>query len=358
MKPTDQTLLEQMRISTEEVEYRKALLSLTHADLQALADIKPVVEHGIDKMVSEFYAHQTAIPEIALLIGDADTLVRLQNAQRQYLIDLFGGSYGLEYVNNRLRIGLVHKRIGVEPKLYLAAIHTLKTLLISLLKQELTDPKECQLVLTALEKLFMFDITLVVETYVRSLIAEITVSKARVEEYAKMLEAKTQQLEELSCTDPLTGLLNVRHLLDVLATALRAAQRRSEPITVAFIDIDNFKAINDGQGHTRGDEVLKIMANAIKKISRLEDSCFRCGGDEFCVILPNCTEVHARESYVQRLQEQIQQVEKSLTFSVGLRQTGMMGEYLTADALLREADECMYVVKRASKNQHSSNSLH
>jgi diguanylate cyclase len=349
MKPTDQTLLEQMRISNEDIEHRRALLSLTVADLQVLAAVKPYIERGLDQMVAEFYTHQTSVPEIALLIGDADTLARLQRAQRQYLMDLFGGNYGLEYVNNRLRIGLVHKRIGVEPKLYLAAIHTLKSLLINMLKQQLPQPEQCQMVLLALEKLFMFDITLVFETYVRSLILEVTASKEKIEQYANMLEAKTLQLEQLSRTDPLTGLLNVRHLLDELSTTLRAAQRRSEPVTVAFIDIDNFKKINDQQGHARGDEILIMVANAIKQTSRMEDRCFRYGGDEFCVILPNTTEAQARESYVQRLLKCIQQLDKELKLSIGVKQTDAAEGYISAEVLLREADRQMYIIKRATK---------
>lgn len=353
MKPTDQTLLEQMRITAEEIEYRKSLLSLTAKELQLLASIKPKIAQVLDNLVGEFYEHQTAITEIALLIGDADTLARLQSAQRRYLLDLFNGNYDIEYVNNRLRIGLVHKRIGVEPKLYLAAIHTLKSMLFQIIRQQVTNEVEYEKVLQALEKLFMFDITLVVETYVRSLISEISASKAKVEQYAAMLEQRTQQLEELSRTDALTGLLNVRHLSEVLSATLRAAQRRSEPVTVVYIDVDNFKQINDGQGHIRGDEVLRTLAYAIKQAGRQEDHCFRCGGDEFCIILPNCTEAQAREGYVPRLLQYIQQVDDSFSISIGFKQSDSHDAYINADNLLKEADDCMYLVKKNTKKKQA-----
>ena len=119
MNQTEQTLLEQMRITDFEVEHRKILFSFSNADAQLLLSCKPTIEQNIDSVVTEFYRMQTSVAEIALLIGDADTLARLRSAQRKYILDLFGGLYDLEYVNNRLRIGLVHKRIGVEPKLYL-----------------------------------------------------------------------------------------------------------------------------------------------------------------------------------------------------------------------------------------------
>ena len=121
MKKTEQTLLEQMRITEFDIEARKALISFKEEDFEQLKSLRSLIESKIDNLVSEFYKRQTEIPEIALLIGDADTLARLISAQRNYVLDLFSGIYDLEYVNNRLRIGLVHKRIGVEPKLYLSA---------------------------------------------------------------------------------------------------------------------------------------------------------------------------------------------------------------------------------------------
>lgn len=104
MKRTDKSLLEQMQISDAEISRRMTLLDLLTAQ-------QAVIEDSIDDIVDEFYEAQTAVDEIALLIGDAETLARLRAAQRMYVIDLFRGIYDSEYVNNRLRIGMVHKRI-------------------------------------------------------------------------------------------------------------------------------------------------------------------------------------------------------------------------------------------------------
>src|SRR5690606_7003272 len=161
----------------------------------------------LDQVVIEFYQQQTSVVEIATLIGDVDTLSRLQRAQRQYVTELFSGSYDANYVNNRLRIGLVHKRIGVEPKLYLSSIYHLKTRLMSLVYEQLGDTEQFHEVSCTLEKLFMFDISLVVETYVWSLVSELKTSKEKIEQYANVLEDRAQQMEALSQTDALTGLL-------------------------------------------------------------------------------------------------------------------------------------------------------
>ncbi|WP_428623511.1 GGDEF domain-containing protein [Sedimenticola sp.] len=354
MKKTDQTLLDQMRITDLEIDYRKKLFMITDQDVQALKRAKPLVEAHLDTLVASFYEMQTNIPEIALLIGDADTLARLQNAQSRYIIDLFSGLYDLEYVNNRLRIGLVHKRIGVEPTLYLSAIYTLKGLLNDLVRQETPKGEEYRSVIDALEKLILFDVTLVFDTYIRSLLSEIEIAKEKAEHYALELEEKvkqrTQQLEEMSRTDALTGLLNVRHLNDTLTRCLRAAQRRSEPVSIVYIDINDFKLINDTEGHQRGDEVLRLLGAAVKRVARKEDVCFRYGGDELCIVLPNCQEHDAQEIYITRLKAELGQQLDNLSLSTGVVQTGP-DDYVEAEALIREADKRMYEVKKQSKLQ-------
>ena len=167
MKKTDQSLLEQMRITDFEISSRKALFSILDTDEIALKGVKPYIEARISALVDQFYDMQTAVPEIALLIGDSETLGRLCSAQIRYVMDLFSGYYDMEYVNNRLRIGLVHKRIGVEPKLYLTAVQTLMKLLFQLIQEIIPDADEKLRVTEALQKLIMFDISLVFDTYIR-----------------------------------------------------------------------------------------------------------------------------------------------------------------------------------------------
>jgi diguanylate cyclase (GGDEF)-like protein len=352
MKQTEQTLLEQMRITEFDIANRKELLSFTDNDCNYLRACRANIESKIDVLVEKFYQLQTSVVEIALLIGDADTLHRLQNAQRRYVLDLFSGVYDLEYVNNRLRIGLVHKRIGVEPKLYLSAINTLKSLIIDAIRDTVLNEVERSATLNALDKLFLFDITLVFETYIRSLVTEIEISREKSERYASTLEEKvkerTRQLEEITRVDALTGLLNVRYLTETITRTLRSAQRRSEPVSVVYIDIDNFKIVNDTQGHQNGDEILHVIGMIIKQISRMEDCCFRYGGDEFCLVLPNCREDEARELYLNRLNVEVKKHLDDVTLSIGIVQTGPT-DYEEPDALIRQADEKMYAAKKLLK---------
>ena len=245
MRRTDTTLLEQMQISDVEISNRMMLLGLNKDSLDLLSSHKSLIEDNIDIIVDEFYEKQTAIDEISLLIGDADTLMRLRNAQRKYVIDLFSGNYDTEYANNRLRIGMVHKRIGVEPKLYLSAVKTLKELIVNVLKKNIKKNDILDRTISALDNLFYFDTTLVFDTYIDSLVGEIESAKRKTEAYAKSLEEKvaerTKQLEEQARLDPLTGLYNQRAMQDVLRRELATSKRRGSNLSLVYIDVDNWK---------------------------------------------------------------------------------------------------------------------
>ena len=352
MHKTQLTLVEQLRISTLDIEHRKVLFTLTQADIDLLTAFKPVILPELNAIVSRFYEMQLQISEIAVKIDDADTLARLHKTQYRYILDLFSGHYGADYVNNRLRIGLVHKRIGVDPKLYLSAIHLLKKLLLEFFRISIADRNQLGRTIAALEKLILFDISLVFDMYIHSLLSEIQAAREKSQQYANLMEIKvkerTKQLETLSRTDPLTGLLNKRHMQEILIQVLETAKQRHEPLTLVYFDVDDFKLINDTKGHQYGDNILRIVGNAIKKNSRFDDQSFRYGGDEFCVALVNATEQQAECYYGPRLLEEIHKSEPGLRLSIGYVQTGP-DKYLSHDELIAKADQRMYEVKRASK---------
>lgn len=345
------TLLEQMRITELEVDYRKRLLDFTSRDTEVLVGCRPLISAHIDRIVDDFYRIQTNNPDIANLIGDADTLERLQCAQRRYIMDLFSGVYGMEYINNRLRIGLVHKRIGVEPKLYLSAVHLLRSLLLDCISREGTEDDVTQGVGRALDKLIYFDVTLVFETYIQSMLAEIETARNRTEEYARSLEDTVARRNGELRTDSLTGLTSRRYLHDDLYRTLQSAQRRNEPVSMVFVDVDNFKEINDRKGHAHGDKVLQELGRILLETARGEDSCVRFGGDEFCVVLANATEEETVRTYCQRVKTLLAECYPDVTISMGVTQTGPH-QYEDADTLLRHADTCMYSQKNSNKNGH------
>lgn len=350
MKRTDQTLVEQMKISDLEINRRKDLLNLTPADFKALTSNKLFIDENIDLIVDVFYKQQTQIDEISLLIGDADTLRRLSSALRKYILDLFSGYYDSEYVNNRLRIGMVHKRIGVEPKLYLSAVMTLKNILIDKLSAAIEDKKILISTLNALDKLLYFDITLVFDTYIDSLVGEIETAKERTEVYAKSLEDKveerTRQLEELSRVDSLTGIYNQRAMYDYLRRELANAKRANSKLSMIYFDLDKFKQINDIEGHIKGDEVLKKTGQILQASIREVDIPCRYGGDEFTVILPNC-DIKNAKTVCEKIIKEFNKVYPDYSLSMGISETGP-DTYADSDQLIKMADEKMYLSKQES----------
>jgi diguanylate cyclase (GGDEF)-like protein len=343
------TLLEQMRITDLEISRRKELLDFIEQDETVLAGWKYKIQAYVDEIVDEFYRRQTAVDEIALVIGDADTLQRLRVAQRRYILDLFNGFYDVEYVNNRLRIGLVHKRIGVGPKLYLSAILALKGLLFGIIEREEGDAVKASLITRSLEKLLQFDTTLVFDTYIRSLLSEIEVAKDQAELYAHSLEekvaARTQELRELSRKDALTALYNRRAFLELLRRDLTQAKRNQQPISLVYFDVDSFKTINDTQGHIKGDEVLSAVGESLHAVSREVDIPARYGGDEFCCALPG-SDLNGARVYAERLIADFADRQPGVTLSIGLVQTGP-DDFVDVDQMIRLADENMYRAKQA-----------
>ncbi len=111
--PTGYSLADQMRIDEFEVERRKELLKFEPEDAEWLIAVKPEILKLLEVIVEEFYANQVSIVEIAVTIGDLETLRRLRNVQKSYIVELFSGYYDLDYVNNRLRIGLVHNALAL-----------------------------------------------------------------------------------------------------------------------------------------------------------------------------------------------------------------------------------------------------
>jgi diguanylate cyclase (GGDEF)-like protein len=94
------------------------------------------------------------------------------------------------------------------------------------------------------------------------------------------------RIQQLTITDDTTGLFNVRHLYKVLEQELDRSQRVGKPVSLAFIDLDRFKLVNDVHGHLIGSELLGRVGTRLKELARPKDMCFRYGGDEFVVMMP------------------------------------------------------------------------
>ena len=95
------------------------------------------------------------------------------------------------------------------------------------------------------------------------------------------------RIQQLTITDDTTGLYNVRHLYDVLDRHLKRCRKSRTPLSLAFLDLDRFKLVNDRHGHLVGSELLALTGHRLQELTRKRDMCFRYGGDEFVILMPD-----------------------------------------------------------------------
>jgi diguanylate cyclase (GGDEF)-like protein len=157
-----------------------------------------------------------------------------------------------------------------------------------------------------------------------------------------------RKLELAASLDPLTGLLNSRAFLQQAAAELARSRRYYHPISLAYIDLDDFKTINDTLGHGAGDQALRLAADRLKSITRRTDQIGRLGGDEFAILLPE-TGVEGARAVADRLSA-VQQLlgGKPGSFSGGIATADPPPENI--EELIAMADHLMYQAKSSGKH--------
>lgn len=149
-------------------------------------------------------------------------------------------------------------------------------------------------------------------------------------------------------TDVLTGLANKRSLTELGDREVGRAHRLKRPITLAYLDVDGFKNVNDTQGHAAGDELLCAIADSLRQETRDLDVVARVGGDEFALLLTDASPAGARvvmERVLRRLEESATRGGWHVAFSIGVISADHPA--VTLGGLLRQADHLMYDAKRA-----------
>jgi diguanylate cyclase (GGDEF)-like protein len=189
-------------------------------------------------------------------------------------------------------------------------------------------------------------ITLIVLFNIYTIYQEILIKRLR----RQLLEKQDHSyiLRNLAMIDPLTGLYNRRFAEQRLAAEVARSERRGHPLTVLTLDLNNFKEINDTYGHPAGDQVLQEFASRLNKVIRGSDLAVRLGGDEFLVVLPECT-LEQLQLVLDRLSSfeldwQGQKI--PVTFSAGWKDYEMGDR---PEEMLARADEALYTNKRATK---------
>ncbi|WP_417607380.1 putative bifunctional diguanylate cyclase/phosphodiesterase [Oceanimonas baumannii] len=172
-----------------------------------------------------------------------------------------------------------------------------------------------------------------------------------------LVKHQTSQLEQLAFKDELTGLANRRFLTEKLEQAIVHSQREGEYLALMYLDLDDFKRINDSTGHEDGDRLLRTIAQRLQEAVREADIIGRIGGDEFAIVLLNIKSAdHAcivAEKIIKNISKPVPlgQYEAIISASIGVTLAPDDGS--SSSELLRNADLAMYNAKRAGKNQLS-----
>lgn len=168
------------------------------------------------------------------------------------------------------------------------------------------------------------------------------------------LTAANTRLEALATIDPVTNLPNHRASANTLQKEMQRSQRNRQYLSILFIDLDHFKAINDGYGHAVGDSVLREFGMILQMTVRSSDLVGRWGGEEFLIILPETT-VHDALMMAERVRQAVDEHNFQvgggirLTCSVGVSTNAIHGEL--SEDLITAADEAMYAAKNLGRNQ-------
>jgi diguanylate cyclase (GGDEF)-like protein len=156
-----------------------------------------------------------------------------------------------------------------------------------------------------------------------------------------------EEKEALAVRDGLTGLANHRHFQEVLANELARSKRGGQPLTLAMLDLDHFKSVNDTFGHPKGDEVLVALARIMEGEVRSIDTVARYGGEEFALVLVQTDPAGALEA-TERIRARVAEtkfpVDRQVTVSIGL--AGYPADAETKDLLIAKADRALYSAKR------------
>lgn len=168
------------------------------------------------------------------------------------------------------------------------------------------------------------------------------------------LKEAYEREKQLARTDALTEIWNRRFFLELLQAETLRARRYKHPLTLAYIDVDNFKMVNDHLGHSSGDKLLYIIAETIQNHVRATDIIARIGGDEFVLLLPE-TGYEGAQAIVQRVRQKLLALEAVQTqfsfvgFSIGI--VTFIHLPNSIETILEQADNLMYAIKKSGKNR-------
>jgi diguanylate cyclase (GGDEF)-like protein len=349
-RPSQETLADQFGLDEAEVNTRYAFTAVEQVGGAEIAEVHELLDSHIPAITDAFYWHLKGFPELKPFLADDDKIKQLTVTMQAYLLGLGHGIGSASYIDERLRIGIVHERIGLGPTWYLGAHALLSDALMKCLDEGCAgDTAKLARVAATVSKLLFFDASLGIHAYHQT-------SVTALEETLEKAERAEAELKRLSSLDGLTGTLNRRALMASIETEQERFRRYGHEFTVLFLDFDHFKSINDNHGHGFGDQVLVESVSLIQDSIRSIDVIGRYGGEELVVMLVECGQ-DMGGIIAERIRASIaghpfrkRKTEKpiSVTVSIGLHTPTRRNT--KPETILRHADRALYTAKDAGRN--------
>lgn len=332
------------------IKQRVKQMGLTEKDLPLAGTlIQQVILPFHKQIMDDFYSYVFSDPEMQPFIGSHQNIDRLKLTQTEYLLSFGVNFQSAGYFDYRLRVGVAHARISMPMHIYIAAYNKMLLLLQQTLEDsDIEDPEIKNQYRQLIIKIIYLDISLAIDAYNFSTMSSLSESVDKLEKEKSILSNQLMH-------DTLTGALSRAYILDVLTKYIAIQQRnKHQQLSVALLDIDHFKNINDTYGHQIGDEVLVKFNETIDAIIRGHDYLGRYGGEEFLFIIVN-TDPDNAYKLVERIRASIADSiydisgnKIQITTSVGLTHI-LEGD--DTNSMIERADSALYKAKAAGRNQ-------
>lgn len=324
-----------------EIQLQMRMINLTAEDMRLISLFRPVIVTRIEQITASFYESILQVGKLNEIITKHTTVDRLRQTLSNHLVEMFSGQIDDVFIQKRMKIALVHQKIGLPPKWYMGSFQNLQNTLLRIANEMRDELPEHEEIIQAITKLLSFEQQLVLEAY---------------DEKNRMVELEAKAIiEHQAMHDELTGLPNRRMFHKALQETIASRGREKSRFAVMMLDIDRFKMINDSLGHTYGDQFLQEMSRRILECSDgYQVMVARMGGDEFTLICEECPDsgsiTHLAESLVKAIEVpyHLQHNDYYVSASIGIALYPEHGE--NEEQLLKNADKAMYEVKKNGKN--------
>ena len=233
-----------MKLDEAELQSRRTFFELSDTDLARLSALRPFAEKHTDAVVESFYQLLLSHPETKKFFPDDATIRRVKSAQRAYFLGLFAGKCDLSYVEDRLRVGIAHERIGLSTKWYLGAYRRYMEDVLSRLFDELGDAAAAREAFTSIQKLVYFDMVLASDTYLAAKIDTLDRHQAAIRE----LSTPVIRVHDRILLLPLIGAidsLRADQVMDSVLLSVVEAQARCIIIDIAGVPVVDTKVADN-----------------------------------------------------------------------------------------------------------------